>query len=91
MAQKRYVKAIEALNQASLLQRQPDFGTLYDLAASYAILKNYSLAEKCCRDAAAIYQSKEIYKLLTSCLIEQNKTTEALDVFRLALRCGRIR
>lgn len=86
IAQKRYLKAIEALNQASLLQPRPDFTVHHSLASCYAALKNYALAEKCCKDALAVYQNKEVYKLLTSCLVEQNKMAEALDVFRAALR-----
>lgn len=68
------------------MQPQSDFSIQYDLATCYANLKNYSLAEKCCRDALAIYQSKEAYKLLALCLVEQNKLVEAIDAFRVALR-----
>ena len=86
MHQGRYKKAVEALNSAKSLAKTPDFSILCDLASCHANLKEYSTAEDCCKEAGRICKTKEVYKLLSTCLIKQKKIGEAIETFRLALR-----
>jgi tetratricopeptide (TPR) repeat protein len=86
MHQGRYKKAVEALNTAKSLTKTPDFSILCDLASCHAYLKEYSTAEDYCKEAGRICKTKEVYKLLSTCLVKQNKIGEAIEMFRLALR-----
>lgn len=86
MAQGRTKKAAEALKHAKCLCQQPSFTLIHDLAQCQVALKEYSLAEENCKQALTICRNKAVYKLLTVCLIQQAKITEAIEVFRTALR-----
>lgn len=86
ISQGRHKKAIEAFTHAKLLAKQPDFLLLYDLARCNANLKQYDLAEENCREAIKICKSKAVYKLLATCLIQQSKIGDAIEIFRLSLR-----
>lgn len=86
MLQSRYKKAAEALFNAKLLMKTDDFNISFDLAYCNAKIKENVMAEESCREALKICKSEETYKLLTTCLIRQEKISEAIDAFRLALR-----
>lgn len=87
MKQSRYKKAAEAFGHAMRLSTQPvDYGLLLDIANCHANLEEYAQAEQYCKEALKLCKAKPIYKLLSTCLIRQNKMSEAVEVFRVALR-----
>jgi len=86
IAQGRTKKAAEALIHAKRLLGKPDFTVLHDLAQCQVSLKEFDQAEENCKLAISLSHSKPTYKLLAQCLIQQNKVSEAIEVFRVALR-----
>lgn len=89
ISQGRYEKAIEALWHAGKqVDKCQDWKIFYDAALCHFRLKQFESAEEKCKEATKLGRQKCTYKLLSISLIRQNKIDEALEVFRLALRCA---